>query len=73
MLTVTLTEFTLGEVLETIADLRAQGYKQGVDFDFTYYPEKVESDDFVYHTKQQRKLEFTFYNEHLGLIFQLGR
>ena len=70
MIVVTLTEFNLNEVLETIANLRSQGYKQGVDFDFTYTPTK---DDMFSGKIQDRKLEFTFYNEHLGLLFKLGQ
>lgn len=73
MLKVTLIDFTISDILETVDSLRAQGYKQGVDFDFAYFPEKTETDNFTYQTVQERKLEFTFYNEHLGLIFQLGR
>ena len=50
MLKVELTDFTLADILEIVADLRRQGYKQGTDFDFAYFPEKIESDNFVYHT-----------------------
>jgi hypothetical protein len=71
MLKVELTDFTLADILEIVADLRRQGYKQGTDFDFAYFPEKIESDNFVYHTKQERKLEFTFYDDQLGLLFKL--
>ncbi len=72
MIVVTLTEFNLTKVLETVVDLRAQGYKQGVDFDFAYTPEKYGDDQFAGKI-QERKVDFTFYNEHLGLLFQLGR
>ncbi len=71
MLKIVLTDFVLNDILETVNSLRKQGYTQGVDFDFAYYPEKIDSDNFVYHTIQKRKLEFTFYDEQLGLLFKL--
>jgi hypothetical protein len=71
MLKVIWTDFTISDILEIVDRLRKEGYKQGIDFDFAYYPEKIDSDDFVYHTVQKRRLEFTFYDEQLGLIFRL--
>ena len=72
MLKVRLTEFELSDILGYVAELRNQGYKQGIDFDFAYFPEKYTEDGFL-GIVQRRAVEFTFYNEHLGLIFQLGR
>lgn len=72
MIKVELTEFTLSDILETVASLRRQGYAQGTDFDFTYYPEKYAENGFDGKI-QERKVEFTFYNEHLALIFKLSR
>mgnify|MGYP003345415281 CR=1 FL=1 len=45
MLKVVLNEFTITNMLEIVYSLRAQGYKQGVDFDFTYTPEKFNNNN----------------------------
>ena len=58
-------------MLEIVYSLRAQGYKQGVDFDFTYTPEKFNNNNSFEEKIQERKLEFTFYDEQLGLVFKL--
>lgn len=71
MLKVVLTDFTLSDILEKVDALRKEGYKQGKDFDFAYYPEKLANDNFTYDKIQERKLEFTFYDNELALIFKL--
>lgn len=71
MLKVVLTDFTLNDFLEKIKDLRHAGYRQGYDFDFAYFPEKLESNDFSYTVKESRRIEVTFYDDELGLIFKL--
>lgn len=71
MLKVVLTDFVLGDILEAVNNLRMQGYKQGVDFDFAYHPEKIDSNDFSYTIKENRRVEFMFYDEQLGLLFKL--
>lgn len=71
MLKVVLTDFTLSDILEKVNDLRRQGYQQGKDFDFAYYPEKFENNDSFQGKIQERTLEFTFYDEHLGLLFNI--
>lgn len=70
MITVTLNNFTLTEMLEIVADLRNQGYRQGQDFDFAYHPEKF-TDQVPYDRIQERHIKFMFYDEQLGLFFKL--
>jgi hypothetical protein len=69
MLTVRITDFHIGEVFEKVLDLRKRGYLQGIDFDFKYCPEKYETTDGV---REERAVEFMFYDESLGLLFKLG-
>jgi hypothetical protein len=71
MLKVVLTNFVLGNILETVNDLRKDGYRQGIDFDFAYYPEKFEGNNSFAGKIQERTVEFTFYDDELGLIFKL--
>jgi ribulose bisphosphate carboxylase small subunit len=72
-ITVTLTEFNLTDILEQVSELRRQGYQQGVDFDFAYYPEKFENNNSFAGKIQERTLDFVFYDEHLALLFKLGQ
>jgi hypothetical protein len=71
MLKVRLTKFHIGDVFGYVGELRAQGYKQGVDFDFAYYPDKYSDDG--WGLVQERAVEFMFYDEQLGLLFKLGK
>jgi hypothetical protein len=71
MLKVEWTNFTISDVLETVGKLRKEGYQQGKDFDFAYFPEKLESDDFSYTVKEDRRVEFTFYDDELAFLFKL--
>ncbi len=71
MLKVVLTNFTISDILDTVDGLRKEGYKQGVDFDFSYHPEKFEGNNSFAGKIQERSLEFTFYDEQLGLLFKL--
>lgn len=71
MLKVVLTDFVLSDILETVTSLRQQGHRQGQDFDFAYHPEKFEGNNSFAGKIQQRTVEFTFYDEELGLMFKL--
>ena len=51
MLKIVWTDFTIGDALETVNRLRSEGYKQGADFDFAYFPEKF--DDTIFANKIQ--------------------
>jgi hypothetical protein len=71
MLKVVLKDFTISDILVTVDGLRKEGYRQGIDFDFAYNPEKFEENDPFKGKIQERSLEFTFYDEQLGLLFKL--
>ena len=61
------THTTIGETLEIVEELRRQGYCQGNDFDFAYYPSRW--DEMIGDIPQ--KTIFTFYNDTLATWFQL--
>ncbi len=71
MLKVVLKDFTINDILVTVDSLRKDGYRQGIDFDFAYHPEKFEENNIFAGKIQERSLEFTFYDEQLGLLFKL--
>ena len=56
-------------IMELVRDLRAQGFVQGQDFDFTYRPARWDnfSGDAVYN----RSTVFTFYRDELASWFSL--
>lgn len=55
------------EISQMVRDLKSQGYRLGIDFDFAYSPGNW--DPMTGNIPRQTK--FIFYNEHLGFIFQL--
>lgn len=71
MLKIVLTDFVLGDILEKVNNLRQEGHQQGRDFDFAYHPEKFEGNNSFAGKIQERTVEFTFYDDELGLIFKL--
>jgi hypothetical protein len=55
--------------LELVKMLRAEGYVQGVDFDFAH--EIPRWDYFSHEPAEKPYTQFTFYNDHVAFIFQL--
>jgi hypothetical protein len=55
--------------LELVKMLRAEGYVQGVDFDFAH--EIPRWDYFSDEPIEKPYTQFTFYNDHVAFIFQL--
>jgi hypothetical protein len=56
------------EIMEMVYSLRKQGLTQGVDFDFTYYPD--EYDGFSGVTRHKHAV-FTFYTEKYATWFAI--
>lgn len=67
MLTVRIDEKRIDYIMSLVNDLRNKGYRQGIDFDFSYHPEM--SDSFT--RSEMRYTDFMFYDEQLALIFKL--
>jgi hypothetical protein len=67
MITIQVTDINLFQVSDSLAYLRERNYKQGVDFDFAYYPSRC--DNFAVDTKKYT--EFMFYDESLATWFML--
>ena len=68
-----MTEFkiyrSLDKVLDIVYNLRSQGLKQGIDFDFTWIPENNYG---FYHEETYKKhVIFTFYNDEYAMMFAL--
>lgn len=57
------------EVMDIVKELRAQGYAQGIDFDFAY--NKPVWDTFGHEAPTRRFTVFTFYNEKYATLFAL--
>jgi hypothetical protein len=72
MIEVRLTGQRIDSILAIVRDLRAQGYQQGLDFDFAYTPEKL---DYNLATAggvlSPRQTVFNFYDEQLSSWFIL--
>jgi hypothetical protein len=58
---VMLTAPTLDNVLDRVAELKAQGLVQHRDFDFAYFPPVI--DNYTYTTIKDRHAIFTFHTE----------
>lgn len=72
MITVTLDDIDLKSIMNIVYNLRHSGYEQGKDFDFAYFPERVQFTlDFGDVVRRPRRTEFRFNNEELALFFQL--
>jgi len=54
------------EVLEIVHQVKQQGYKQGIDFDFAHFQAKISIDGV-----ERRYTNFMFYNEKLATYFAL--
>lgn len=54
-------------VMAIVADIRDNGYVQGIDFDFSYYPSEFVN----YGDIKNRHTIFHFYNENLASWFVL--
>lgn len=67
MIEITLEELGPSQALDIVSGLRDMGYKQGIDFDFSYSPETY--DDFTFGSKKFTK--FMFYNQALATYFEL--
>ena len=57
------------EVMDIVKELRAQGYAQGIDFDFAY--NKPTWDTFGHEEPTRRYTVFTFYKEKYATLFAL--
>ena len=69
MTSVSIEGLTVNETMEIVYDLRSQGYIQGVDFDFAYYPEVFDS--FCGEPLRFKHAVFTFYVEKYATLFAL--
>ena len=67
MLNVTIDNLRPNDILDMVHMLKREGYQQGVDFDYAYYPEISDS----FSKTRSRHTIFSFYNEHLGMMFKL--
>lgn len=57
------------KTLEIVRALRAEGYRQGTDFDFAH---QIPRWDYFSHEQPEEPYTlFTFYNKHVAFIFQL--
>jgi len=72
MITVTLDDIDLNSIMNIVYNLRHSGYEQGKDFDFAYFPERVQfTFNFGDVVRRPRRTEFSFYDEQLGMMFKL--
>jgi hypothetical protein len=69
MLTVKVSKRDANGVMEIVKDLRAQGLKQGIDFDFEFYQTKF--DPITGHHMEDRHAIFKFYVEKYATLFSL--
>jgi hypothetical protein len=61
--------FELDQVLTIVRQLRTDGFRQGLDFDFTYNPSILST--MSYETIRERHTVFHFYNPELATLFAL--
>ncbi len=66
---VTVSKGSLTQILDIVNELRAQGLKQGVDFDFAYYP--TQYDESGYSITVPAATTFTFYVDKYATLFTL--
>lgn len=66
MIAIRLFDIKPDEALEIVRQLRAQGYKQAIDFDFAHFQAKISQDGV-----ERRYTNFIFYNEKLATYFAL--
>ena len=72
MIEVRLTGQRIDSILAIVRDLRAQGYQQGLDFDFAYTPEKLDYNlAKAGEVLSPRQTVFNFYDEQLSSWFIL--
>jgi UDP-N-acetyl-D-mannosaminuronate dehydrogenase len=70
MITLTMLDLKIDQILDIVRELRRTGLQQGKDFDFAYQPEKVDYDIATgAHLLEQRQTVFSFYNESLASWF----
>ena len=69
MITVKIYEDSPNRVIDIVQALRAQGYVQGKDFDFSYRPAVYNNDG--YEQVSPKHTEFKFYTEKLATLFAL--
>lgn len=69
MTAVNIEDLTVNETMEIVYELRRQGYIQGVDFDFAYYPEVM--NNFSGDPLRFKHAVFTFYVEKYATLFAL--
>ncbi len=68
MIVIIIKEKDSNEISQLVKELKNQGYKVGVDFDFAYSPGKY---DYQIDLATPRQTKFTFYNEKLATFFSL--
>ena len=66
-MTVVKIEKPLGQVLDIINAMKAEGYTQGTDFDFAYHPYRWDP----MTGNVPAMTDFTFYTDELSLMFVL--
>jgi hypothetical protein len=72
MITVTLEDKNINDVLDIVHSLRRDGYQQGTDFDFAYHPNPIDYDATgIIDYERKKYTEFHFYDEHLAMMFKL--
>ena len=67
MITITLENKVVTEILEIVAKLRSQGLIQNVDFDFSYVPARYDDEGYWIQTVTH----FKFYREDYATLFTL--
>jgi ribulose bisphosphate carboxylase small subunit len=68
LIVVYLEDATSSDISVLVRELKDQGYKVGVDFDFEFSTGKW---DYENHRQISRRTKFTFYNKNLGILFSL--
>lgn len=65
---VVIKDLDTNQISQLVYELKQQGYKVGIDFDFEYSPGRF---DYQIHTDIARQTKFTFYNSKLTTWFAL--
>jgi hypothetical protein len=58
------------QAIEVVHQLKVDGFRQGIDFDFAFEPEKYGADIFEGKIQDKRTI-FTFYDDKLATWFEL--
>lgn len=64
--------WTPPDIMDIVRSLREKGYKQGVDFDFSYYPPSNFAGSYLWEEEAtDRYVIFSFHSETLATWFSL--